>query len=134
MRPSLPIAARRLGVTAATLLCAGLQLGSALHHVIVEHAHCAEHGELTHAHAEHVAYSHGDEPVEHDGAAFTAGDRDDGGHEHCPVAHLTRAEVPTPGAVPSPVLEAQVVDHVFMRGVAPAIATLLAAPKTSPPA
>lgn len=135
---------RRLTGGAAALLCVGLQLSGALHHLLVEHAHCLDHGELTHADAEHGELTHaeGDHahtqasaPAAGDHPVATRGHRHGSdGHEHCPIASTSRAR---PGAAaaaltqPTATLERPPV-QVPQR--AHATAALLSAPKTSPPA
>lgn len=106
-------------------------LATALHHVLVVHVRCAEHGDLVHGHAlaEHVTPV---SPARGRTVRNPAAAHD--GHEHCPAAAHSRADlalasqnlhvrVAAPGAVPR-----------LAREAAPAQEPLDRAPKTSPPA
>jgi hypothetical protein len=124
--------ALRLAAGLAALLLVGGQGLSALHHALVAHRVCAEHGEWIHG-AEHAA----------DGATSAARSREvraaDGAgesHEHCAVLGRVdghRAAVAPGVAVAAPPDVPAAPPAVVARSPWPG-ALLLIAPKTSPPA
>lgn len=122
---------------AATLLVlfGSSQALPGLHHALVRHTVCAEHGELTHArHDSHPAQAE----VEADSAAITAPDEEGGhGHGHCSFAAL--------GAEPCPQLPPAPLERGATAGFATtpprsedrahaALPLLSLAPKLAPPA
>jgi hypothetical protein len=115
-------------------LCLGAQLLGVMHVLFVRHATCPSHGEVTHGVATSAA--HADQPlaVTVRGAAPTIEHRD----EHC-LLFIARRRDPaalTVGAAavlaPSPPATAPAA--VGAISLAPTLAVLRLAPKTSPPA
>jgi hypothetical protein len=115
-------------------LCLSAQLLGLLHVLLVRHATCPGHGELTHGVP--VSASHGEQPLAltvH-GAGPTIEHRD----EHCLLFVARRRDLaalsPTSAAAlaPPPPVTAPAV--VGASALFPALAVLRLAPKTSPPA
>jgi hypothetical protein len=114
----------------AAWLCLFAQASSLLHFVVVEHARCAEHGEVVHA-------GHSVSPVQSGQPAHAAVEsRSDAAahdHDHCPLTCQRRAPAPQPPAcaavVPALLGVSSFPDDVH----GPAFAVIALAPKTSPP-
>jgi hypothetical protein len=113
--------------------------GSGLaHFIVVEHAICAEHGDLIHADESHPsgvsAHAHAvtEFPSLSERAASTPGHA----HEHCPVLTQRReqARVAQAGTALLPPPESGVVDDLPCDAPSPCADLLRFAPKTSPPA
>ncbi len=118
----------------AAVLCLMLQLSASLHYLLVEHAHCVEHGELTHGdHHDHggAAGIETDEGAPH--ASAPAG-HDDDGHEHCLLATRTRACGEQPPAAVRKAPRMRVAGAALEAATPHEREPLVAAPKTSPPA
>ena len=131
-----------LRVIAALALAVGVfvQFSSALHFVLVEHAICAEHGELVHESEPHDTGSHAERPLDVDEASVVASGSTDlqHGHEHCAGLGTLRdaAAIPPRSDAQSlvrPTGEAAALGPALRSGDPP-FALFLLAPKNSPPA
>ncbi|MBW1757518.1 MAG: hypothetical protein JRJ80_15265 [Deltaproteobacteria bacterium] len=120
----------------AGMLALFLQGSSSGHMVLVEHARCAEHGELVHADDahHHVARGHA-----HAESAAVHGAPDEGSdetHDHCALS-VDRRDAIVSICAPKVSTYALAVPHAFAPSDAP-LATRTArfriAPKNSPPA
>jgi hypothetical protein len=117
----------RIVAVAALLATGGQHVVELVHRLAVEHARCAEHGEVVHVEKGFAKSSP---------ASVTRGARESRelAHEHCPVVWL--AELTS--AVSDPCTESEIVVHAAQRSAPiasphPARPVLIAAPKTSPP-
>jgi len=81
-------ALRALGVAIAALLVAG-QLSALGHLGLVQHARCAEHGELVHAQATHDRFVRAHSA----GSSVTASEQEALAHEHCDYVGRVREQL-----------------------------------------
>jgi hypothetical protein len=116
------------------LLCLGVQFSTIFHGLLVEHRHCAEHGERVHVDREHADGHVGarGEPAP-DGPLFTAPAAAD---DHCLIGSELRKvalQAPSIPELRAPTLDG---DAAPMGRRSPAHSALIYsfAPKTSPPA
>jgi hypothetical protein len=126
------LAVRVLAALAALLLV-GSSLGQAAHLAVVQHAICAEHGDLLHAADGHAAPTAHAEHDDENGSMPEEG----GDHEHCQVLARNQAEQALP-AVPAvsgllPVAGPALLELATVVEARPARVPLSVAPKTSPP-
>lgn len=129
--------ARRQLVAYSTLLvglfCAFSQVSGALHWVLVEHARCAEHGELIHV--GEGDHGHSDASVAPASASVEAAVADEHGHDHCDFLRTPRELMLAPSAqtaLPVPRVIGSSGDVGWSDSKA-LIARYELAPKTSPP-
>jgi hypothetical protein len=120
----------------ALVLCGG-SLGEAAHFLLVQHAICAEHGELIEVHeGSHASEPSHDTTLEHGTRASAP--EEAGEHEHCQLLglrqqELTLPEVAVATAIPQPsASHAGLLDAPTTALVS--LSALSLAPKTSPPA
>ncbi|HVJ15767.1 MAG TPA: hypothetical protein VM686_10000 [Polyangiaceae bacterium] len=114
------------------LQLAGAQLWPALHHALIRHAVCAEHGEFVHveAHADHAASDAGKTP------AVSASEDGDDAHDHCqlpPGLHDPAAEPAEPPSVLTSTSTGAAPSAAPSEALARSIPILSLAPKQSPP-
>jgi hypothetical protein len=118
----------------AALLLVGSSLGQAAHLAVVEHAICAEHGDLLHAADSHAATAG---PADHDDEGGSTPEQG-GDHEHCQLLARNQGEQALPvasadGALLPFAVPALVELAPSVARARPAQAPLSLAPKTSPP-
>lgn len=129
---------RRQLVARLTLLvgifCAFSQISGALHWVLVEHARCAEHGELVHT--SDGDHAHSDTSAAPSSVSIEAGGSNEHGHDHCEVSPAPR-ELMLVSSAPISLPPASVTGSsgdVRCSDAKASIAGYALAPKTSPPA
>lgn len=117
----------------AALLLVGSSLGQAAHLAVVQHAICAEHGDLLHAADAHTAST---ADAEHDDEGGSTPEQG-GDHDHCQLLARNQGEQALPGvsAVSAllPVAPPALIELATVVPARPAQAPLSLAPKTSPP-
>jgi hypothetical protein len=115
-------------------LCLSAQLVGLVHVLLVRHATCPSHGEVTHGVSASASHGESSSALTVHGAGPTIEHRD----EHCLLFVARRRDLvaltPTPAAAlaPPPAVTAPAV--VGASALLPALAVLRLAPKTSPPA
>jgi hypothetical protein len=125
---------RHLATALVGAIAAVTQLGGSLHYVLVEHVHCAEHGEIAHGGHPHAADDR-DEDRTASEIEVAAGGTSDAAHEHCSVAVERREGVALASAGEALLLAPadEPVGEPVTDLHAPRIALYLLAPKSSPP-
>lgn len=129
----------RLFAACVGVLCLLAQFSAALHLVLVEHAHCAQHGEWVHVDGEHGGHAVHAVDAAHTGVSSQAvtGTADEQGHDHdhCLVGSERRKLALLPP--PQPELRApdgaEEPAHLGRTVLAPSTHRYFFAPKTSPP-
>lgn len=134
-RAGRPVFGGRLGSLLFALGLLVVQLGSAAHLILVEHARCA-HGELTHGHGDHAAPAAGAHEDE-TGADSARGDDPDPAHDedHCDALAVTHRvpDAPSPVGAATVLATLPVAEPDAPCEIRP-IGLLDVAPKGSPPA
>ena len=128
---------RRFAALATGVLLLAGQLSSLAHFALVQHARCAEHGELVHARAEGAPVAAAPTATRGTSALTPAAAEEAHGHDHCVLGVARRSGALLPGRT-TPTAPAPRPSGVAARSLAtpaaPSVALLRLAPKSSPPA
>lgn len=129
----------RLFAACVGVLCLLAQFSAALHLVLVEHAHCAQHGEWVHVDGEHGGHAaHAVEAARSEvpsQAVTGAADEQGHDHDHCLVGSERRklALLPTSQLELGPPDDAGEMAYLARTPSTPSTHVYSFAPKTSPP-